>query len=156
MSYTKISFITLREFIKKQICYIAIVLFLPIAGSLAAERRLYQYNGPAGEFVPKFIDTMTGDGFKFSVKSVYNEKNDGKQGFVIILKPSGAFCEVTFTEKGKISIISFFSQNSSDMANINSLLLLKMKMVEIGESSKEGSKVVPRTGGSGWPDPGVR
>ena len=124
--------------------------------SISAEKRMYQYNGSVGKFVPELIDTMTAEGIQFSIKSVYNEKKDGKQGFVMFMKPSGNFCEVTFMDKGKISLVSIFSQNSSDMSRINILFLLKMKMVELGATEEEKSGGNSGELPSGWPDPGLK
>ncbi|MDH5654919.1 MAG: hypothetical protein OEZ34_03355 [Spirochaetia bacterium] len=133
--------------------WIPVILIFLSSTALLADKRLYSYNGNSGEFVSEFIDVMTGEGIRFSVKSVYNEEKDGKQGMVLIMKPSGKFCEVTFADKKKGSVISLFAQDSNDMALINSLFLRKMRMSEVGTKPKNYTSP---PGSGGWPDPGLR
>lgn len=130
---------------------LSLLISLVCAGGLLAEKRSYRAPQPIGKFVPQMIDKMAEAGFDFTVREVYNEVKDGKQGFVIILKPKMSLCEITFfDEKGKTSLVNLMAQDNNDAKHFHRFFLERLNMKEIGVTPLDDN--VP----SGWPSPGSK
>jgi len=125
-------------------------LVLLLTGTpLHAETRIFRYNGPVGELVPKLIDELGDAGFRFRVRNIYNEKNDGKYGFVFEMKPELTICELLFESRGKVTLVRLFTQNTADRIRFEQFFTKKMKMVAVGVPRTKELKSDPS-----WPLPG--
>ncbi len=125
-----------------------ILIFALSAGMLHAEMRTYRSPQTVGKFVPRLVDELGNAGFSFTVKSVYNEKKDGKQGFVFVLQPRGTICElVFFDEGGKSSLVRVRTQDGQDMDRFHRFFLQRLTMSEVGVTP------IPDQKPAGWPSP---
>lgn len=95
---------------------------------------MYRAAEPVGSFVPKMISGLGDAGFKFQVRSVYNETKDGKQGFVFILEPRGSLCDLQlFAENnGKSTLLRLKTQDAQDAARFQKFLTASLRMTEVG------------------------
>lgn len=138
---------------KRALFSVLFFLFMISAGQLSAERSVFHYNGPLKDFVPRLIDAMSESGIQFTVKGVYNEEKDKKQGFVFYLKPSNHYCEITFAQTKGHSIVKLFTQEASDMSLLSNMLIKKLKMKEVGVTDE--SKY-PKQDPNPWPVQGLK
>jgi len=125
---------------------LALVLFASTA--LHAETAMYRAAEPTGSFVPRMISGLADAGFRFKVRSVYNEAKDGKQGFVFLLEPRGSLCDLQlFNENnGKSTLLRFKVQDAQDAARFHKFFRENMRMMEVGVGQ------IPE-GPTNWPRP---
>ena len=124
------------------------VMMAMLAGGLSAETRTYRSSQAIGKFVPRMVDELGNAGFTFTVKTAYNEKRDGKQGFVFLLQPRNTVCElVFFDEAGKSSLVRIRTQDGADTDRFHKFFTQRLSMTEVGVTS------APQPAPSGWPTP---
>ena len=123
------------------------ILFLA-ATALHAETSMFRAPEPVGTFVPKMISGLGDAGFRFKVRSVYNEAKDGKQGFVFLLEPRGSLCDLQlFNENnGKSTLLRLKVQDTQDAARFQKFLTSSLRMTEVGVSQIPDAP-------PGWPKP---
>ena len=116
--------------------------------ALHAETSMFRAPEPVGSFVPKMISGLGDAGFRFKVRSVYNEAKDGKQGFVFILEPRGSLCDLQLfnEDNGKSTLLRLKVQDTQDAARFQKFLTSNLKMTEVGVGQ------IPEAP-AGWPRP---
>ncbi|MCE9596637.1 MAG: hypothetical protein K8S54_01585 [Spirochaetia bacterium] len=126
-----------------------ILILVLMASSAFAETRLYQSNLPLGKFVPKLVDELGNSGFQFSVKNVYNEARDGKQGFVFLLQPRNSVCELIFLAgNANSSMLRIRTQDAADSTRFEKFVSQRLQMREVGVAPTPAPAV-----DAGWPKP---
>lgn len=123
-------------------------LILLVSTALQAESAMYRAAEPVGSFVPRMISGLGDAGFRFKVRSVYNEAKDGKQGFVFLLEPRGSLCDLQiFNENNSRStLLRFKVQDAADAARFHKFFREHMRMTEVGVGQ------IPE-GPTNWPRP---
>jgi len=125
--------------------YLLIILFFSF--NLYAEIRIYRYNGPINEFLPKFVDQLAESQVKFRITKQYNENTDGKLGFMMLLLPGRRLVDLQFfNENDKTTLVKIFFENPWD-GKIFHEIFTRLKMNEPDIKSFDDS--LP----PGWPKP---
>lgn len=102
-------------------------------GPAAAETRFYQSPDDRGVAMERIVDAMSARHIQFSVRSVFNEKRDGKVGFVFLLRPSRRYCEIAFYPGRDGSLVRVLTQTTADAGLFHNLLVGTLKLRAIGE-----------------------
>ena len=121
---------------KARASLIALFLFICFTDPLGAEWRSYQIRKSVAQVLESFLAQMEAQKIRFSVKRVFQQSREGKQGFVLQLLPRGTFCEMAFyaKPKQKQTLIRVFTQDHKDAQLFHKLMVKKLKMKEIGGS----------------------
>jgi len=128
---------------------VLILILLLGATSLFADVRLYRAPQALGKFVPRLVDQLGSSGFQFTVKNMYNEAKDGKQGFVFLLQPRNSLCEIVFfAENEASSFVRIRTQDAQDSDRFDKFFSRQMNMSEVGVSEGPAQKADPS-----WPTP---
>jgi len=125
----------MRSLLRLRFIIPLLALLVSLAGTpLAAEYRMYRSSKPRDALLRTLLDEMGRAGFRYSVRKVYNEKKDGKLGFLFWLYPGKYFCEILFYErnKGKTSMIRIYTQNTRVARRFHRLFTKRMKMKPVG------------------------
>ena len=128
--------------IKQRLCIAAAALLLYFWGyPLGAEWRSYQIRKPAAQVLENFLKQMDAQKIRFSIRRVFEQSREGKQGFVLQLLPRGTFCELAFYAKPgqKRTLIRVFTQDRQDSQLFYKIMVKKLKMKEIGLSPRRGN-----------------
>ena len=125
-------------------------LFLA-AQPLLAGPRTYRSSLPPGKLIPRMVDQLGAKGFRMTIRKVYNEKKENKQGFVFWLYPGKYHCEITFREyrpgkskRAKGTLIRVFAQNTAVTNRFRIFFTKHMKMKEHGVTD---SRIVDKQAG---------
>ncbi len=107
------------------------ILLLLLSSSLAfAETRIFQYDGPIQEFIPKFVDVLGESKVKFQIIKNYNEATDGKLGFRMYILPGRRLVDLQFINKeNKNTLIKLFYENYWD-GKVFEEIFIKLKAKE--------------------------
>lgn len=120
-------------------------LVLPAIGKLSAETRVYHSAKPVHEFIPTFVDQLSG--IQFKVMRHFNEATDGKLGFILALMPGQRYCEISFRENSsKGTVMQISTQDRTDEAYF-SRIAARLGMSEPGVTPVKNES-------SSWPVPG--
>ncbi len=126
---------------KKQFLIQKCILFIPLflffilfPQNIFPEWRTYQSKQKIAFVLENFLKNLEETKVSFSVVKVYNEKEDGVQGFEMLLRPQGTISKVQFFEeiKTKYTLVKIFTQNNTDGYLFEKVFLEKMKMKEVG------------------------
>ena len=125
---------------------IAIILycFISLNAPLGAEWRSYQIQKPVAKVLENFLKQMETQKIRFSIRKIFDQRREAKQGFVLQLLPRGTFCELAFyaRPKQKQTLIRVFTQDHKDSQLFHGLMVKKLKMKEIGVSPSKGDDSV--------------
>lgn len=128
---------------------IFVLILILLASTAFAETRVYKSNIPLGQFVPKLVDELGNSGFQFSIKSVFNEARDGKQGFVFLLQPRNSLCELVFLAgSADSSMLRIRTQDAADSLRFDKFVSQRLQMKEVGLAQEPAPAV-----NAGWPKP---
>ncbi|MBL8021456.1 MAG: hypothetical protein JNM27_17420 [Leptospirales bacterium] len=126
-----------------------VLILVLLASTAFAETRVYKSNLPLGQFVPKLVDELGNSGFQFSIKSVFNEARDGKQGFVFLLQPRNSLCELVFLPgTANSSMLRIRTQDAADSLRFDKFVSQRLQMKEVGVAPEPASAVDAK-----WPKP---
>ncbi|GIX41219.1 MAG: hypothetical protein KatS3mg129_0952 [Leptospiraceae bacterium] len=126
---------------------ITFILFVLFCGILSAETRIYRYNGPINDFLPKFVDQLAESKLKFQITKQYNENTDGRLGFMMLVLPGRRLVDLQiFNEQEKTTLVKIFYENPWD-GKIFHEIFIKLKMNEPDVKPIDDS--LP----PGWPKP---
>ncbi len=103
---------------------------------LGAEWRKYEGQNSKADTLKKLLSQMEKEKVRFSIKRVYNEKTEGKSGFVLILLPKKTICKIIFhnrTQKNGV-LLRVFTQNYNDSRFFHKIIVKKLGMKESGVS----------------------
>ena len=104
-----------------------------LSSPLSAEWRSYESKKLVSHLLPALLTELKNQNISFQVKKVFNQKREGKEGFMIHLKPRNTLCKFIFyhkSKKQKYSLIRIFTENSSDSRLLNRIFILKLGMRE--------------------------
>jgi len=121
-------------------------LILCLTSGAFAESREYSSVLPPGKLIPAVIDELGRAGFRFTVRTVFNEARDGKQGFVFVLQPRQTLCELSFFSDRTGSQVRIFTQDAQDLARFHLFFVQNMHMTE-------AVSTLPERPPAGWPVP---
>ena len=114
---------------------LALIAGLVVTAPLSAARRVYESQQPLEQTVARMLDQMAADKMKFTVRKVYDRKNDGKEGFLLFMPTRGSLCEITFradVANPKRSLIMVFAQDSRDEQLFHGFFTRSMGLSELG------------------------
>jgi hypothetical protein len=131
------------------VLFLALAIAPPFQGVQAA-RRLYLYPGKIGSFVPKLIDGLADEGFRFSVGKVFNYERDGREGFQFEMKPARTLCEITFADGNSGTVVTLFTQDPADLDRLGRFFTRSLGMTEVGLAPEPESEP---PAGETWPLP---
>lgn len=130
-----------RRFVFISFCFL-------LTFSLNAEKRTYRSEKPVHNVISSFLDSLETNQIQFAIRKTYNEKTDGRLGFVLILQPGQRMMDVRFmNEKNKATLVQIQVQNQSDARLAHKMLVNEMKLTEVG--IKEIDDSLP----ANWPSP---
>ena len=121
---------------------VVIALWMSLSPTLlGAEWRTYSSKQFLSGLLESLLQQMQNEKISFQVKKVFNEKTEGKRGFILRLKRTGAICQFLFYSKAnKETMVKVFTQNNRDSRLFHRLLSQKLKMKEIGVFSPTQNK----------------
>jgi len=108
-----------------------ILSLILISVSVFAEKRTYRSGQQSGPFVTQLVEKM-GQKFQFTVKKVYNQSEDGRQGFVFTMAGSRNICEISYFEDGKQTIVKVFAADNQDLVKLDNFFKKEMQLKEEG------------------------
>ncbi len=106
-----------------------------LSSPISAEWRSYESKESVSHLLPSLLAGLKNQNISFQVKKVFNQKREGKEGFMIHLKPRNTLCKLLFyhkSKKQKYSLIRVFTENSSDSRLLSRILIVKLGMREAG------------------------
>lgn len=126
--------------------WILCISALLMAGPLAAEKRTYRSAQPVHDVISSFLDSLEKNNIRFAIQKTYNEKTDGRLGFVLVLQPGKRLMDVRFMSESKnATLVQVQTHSQSDGRLAHKMLAEDLKMAEVGV--KEIDDSLP----AGWP-----